>query len=99
MTDAGFRLSRTALREVAGIVTYLHSAAKASAADKVETFLFRAFNNLASGRAVGHKRSDLTDKKVLFYMADPYAIVFQKSAGVVNIVHVIHASRDLKKLL
>ena len=96
---AGYKLSRNAILEVADIVGYLHREVGSSVADKTEKRLFAAFSDLAEGRALGHRRTELTERNVLFHFADPYLIVFRKTAQTIYIVHVIHGSRDMKRLL
>jgi plasmid stabilization system protein ParE len=95
----GYKLSRNALREVAEIVGYLHRESGSSVADKIERRLFAAFSDLAQGRALGHRRSELTARDVLFYFTDPYLVVFRKTRQTTYVVHVVHGSRDLKQLL
>ena len=94
-----YKLSRNAIREVADIVGYLHREAGSSVADKTEKRLFAAFSDLAEGRALGHRRTELTERNVLFHFADPHLIVFRKTRQTVYVVHVIHGSRDLKRIL
>jgi plasmid stabilization system protein ParE len=96
---ARYKLARTAINEVAEIIGYLHRETDPALADKTEKTLFTAFNDLAEGRVVGHRRTELTDRKVLFHLARPYLIVFRKAGEMIIIVHVIHGSRDLKRLL
>ncbi len=95
----GFRLSRTAIREVADIIGYIHREAGSESADKIERRLFAAFRDLVEGRALGHRRRDLTERDLFFYFADAYAIVFRKTRQTTYIVHVIHGSRDLKRIV
>jgi len=94
-----YQLSRTAVKEVADIIGYLHSEAGHTVANKTEKRLFAAFSDLAEGRAFGHRRTDLTDRNVLFHFADPYQIIFRMTRQITYVVHVIHGSRDLKRIL
>jgi plasmid stabilization system protein ParE len=94
-----YKLSRTAINEVAEIIGYLHRETDPAVADKMEKKLFAAFNDLSTGHVVGHRRIELTDRNVLFHLARPYLIVFRKSGETIFVVHVIHGSRDLKRLL
>ena len=86
------------MRDVAEIVTYLQREVSATAASKTEDQLFAAFGQIAHLPGLGHQRTDLTDKKVLFQTSPPYLIVFRRSRTCVSIVHVVHGSRDLKRL-
>jgi plasmid stabilization system protein ParE len=49
---------------------------------------------------LGHKRQDLTSLPVLLFRAFPYPyLVIYRLANPLEIVGVLHAKRDLKKLL
>ncbi len=84
---------------MADIVGYAHREAGSSSADKIEKRLFAAFSDLVEERALGHRRRDITERDVFFYFADAYAIVFRKTRQITYVVHVIHGSRDLKRIL
>lgn len=96
---SGFRLTAPALRDVAEIITYHHRNSLPNVAGDLESLLFRAFNNLASSPAMGHKRSDLTDRNVLFHYERPYCIVFRRTERGTQILRVVHEARDLRKLI
>ena len=70
-----------------------------SVADKSEARLCCTFRDLSGSRALGHRRTELTERNALFHFADPHLVVFRKSGQTIFIVHVVHGSRDLKRLL
>jgi plasmid stabilization system protein ParE len=47
----------------------------------------------------GHRRSDLTDVKVRFFSVYSYLIVYQPETKPLQIVTILHARRDVGKLL
>jgi len=47
---------------------------------------------------MGHKRSDLTHRNVLFWRLHSYLIIYRSSQPL-RIVRIIHAKRDVKRLL
>lgn len=47
---------------------------------------------------MGHKRLDLTQRDVLFWLVHPYLIIYRGSKPL-RIVRVVHAKRNVKKLL
>lgn len=47
---------------------------------------------------MGHKREDLTHRHVLFWALYSYLIIYRNSQPL-RIVRIIHAKRDVKKLL
>jgi len=95
----GYRLSRTALKEVGKIISGLHANVSPEAATLMETQLFSAFADLGRLPALGHPRPDLTSKRLLFHNSKPYMIAFRRQAERAMIVRVVHGSRDLSKLL
>ena len=48
--------------------------------------------------AKGHRRSDLTNRNVLFFSVYQYMIVYRR-AEPVEIVAVLHGKRDLRRVL
>jgi len=96
---AGFRLTVKALQDVAEIVTYLHREVSPTVANNAELKLFAVFNDLAELQAIGHRRTELTSKNLLFQAAKPYVIVFRRLKGNVEVTRVFHGSRDIKSLL
>jgi plasmid stabilization system protein ParE len=47
---------------------------------------------------IGHKRQDLTSRDVLFWTLHSYLIIYRNSKPL-RVARVIHAKRDVKKLL
>jgi plasmid stabilization system protein ParE len=94
-----FRLTGSALRDVAEIIAYQHSHHSTSAADDMESRLFQAFRDLAESPHMGHRRSDLTPKDVMFHYAQPYFILFRRMKTRTQVLRVAHESRDLRKFL
>jgi len=95
----GYRLSKTALKEVGKIISGLHADVSLDVATAMERQLFSAFADLGRLPGIGHPRPDLTPKRLLFYQSRPYMIVFRRQAGRAMIARVVHGSRDLKRLL
>lgn len=88
-----------ALRDVAEIITYRHTHRGASAADQMEAYLFQVFRELSESPHLGHRRSDLTPKDVMFHYAEPYFILFRRTKTRTQVLRVAHESRDLRKFL
>ena len=68
------------------------------AADRLLEEFYRTFRKLADVPGMGHKREDLTQRDVLFWALYSYLIVYRNSQPL-RIVRIIHAKRDVKKLL
>lgn len=92
-----FGLARRALLDLQGIWDYIADDSVV-AADRVITDLHRAFRQLAQMPGIGHKRRDLTIRGVLFWPVHSYLVIYT-DATPISIVRVIHASRDVRKLL
>lgn len=95
---SGYRLSKTALREVGKIISDLHADVSTEVATSMESQLFSAFAVLGRFPKIGHPRPDLTSKRLLFYNSKPYMIAFRIETGRAMIVRVVHGARDLSKL-
>ena len=65
------------------------------AADRVESDILETCRKLASHPELGHKRSDLTSRPVLFYtVRATYLIVFDPDSAPLQILRILHGSRD-----
>ncbi|MGA7558773.1 MAG: type II toxin-antitoxin system RelE/ParE family toxin [Terriglobales bacterium] len=77
---------------------YLLGEAGLAVADRIQDELVDAFEGLAGVPGKGHKRSDLTNRDVLFFSVYQYMIVYRR-AGLVEIVAVLHGKRDVRRVL
>jgi plasmid stabilization system protein ParE len=77
---------------------YLLGEAGLAIANRIQSELVDAFEGLADVPGKGHKRTDLTSWDVLFFNVYQYMIVYRRAA-LVEIVAVLHAKRDVKRLL
>ncbi|MEX2301706.1 MAG: type II toxin-antitoxin system RelE/ParE family toxin [Bryobacterales bacterium] len=95
-----YLVSPQAEQDVFEIWQYLANQASVDFANRVESELFDAFALLARNPGLGHKREDLTAFPVLFFRAFPYQyMVIYRAETPLQIVGVLHARRDMKKLL
>jgi plasmid stabilization system protein ParE len=67
-------------------------------ADRVEGEILEVFASLADTPGKGHRRPDLTRRKVLFYTLYAYMVVYRVHA-LLEIVAVLHGKRNVKRLL
>jgi plasmid stabilization system protein ParE len=59
-----------------------------------------AFRKLARDPGIGHKRQDLVDDRpVLFWAVRDYLIVYKAQSKPLEIVTIIHGSRDISAVL
>jgi plasmid stabilization system protein ParE len=69
------------------------------AADRVLDALESAMVNLTKNPGMGHWREELADKSHRFWLVYSYLIVYRHEAIPLQIVRVLHASRDVQTLL
>jgi toxin ParE1/3/4 len=77
---------------------YLLVEAGLDTADRIQAELVDAFEGLAETPGKGHRRSDLTNRDVLFFRVYQYMIVYRR-AETVEIVGVLHGKRNVKRIL
>jgi plasmid stabilization system protein ParE len=93
-------LSPEAEEDIFKIWSYLANEVNVAFADQIESKLFDSFALLSRSPGLGHKRQDLTSFPVLFYRAFPYQyMIIYRSKTPLEIVALLHAKRNLKKIL
>lgn len=88
------RLSLAAAADLEGIVDYLVMEAGRANAHSLLSDLVSAFDLLATSPWIGHVRPDLIENEVRFWIVHRYLIAYVASSEVVDIVRVLHGSRD-----
>ncbi len=58
-----------------------------------------AFRRFAQNPGLGHYREDLADKRHRFAMVYSYLMVYRRETKPLQIIRVLHASRDVQALL
>jgi toxin ParE1/3/4 len=92
-----FRLSRRAGEDIAEIHAYIASD-NSAAADRLVCEFFDLFKLLARNSAMGELRDDLRkDLRIMSHSS--YAVCFKPISEGVEIVTVLHSSRDIHLLL
>jgi plasmid stabilization system protein ParE len=72
------------------------------AADRVEVAIFRACNLLTHSPLAGSTRTDLTSLPLRFWIVRPYSnylIVYDPRRQPLQVIRILHASRDLPSVL
>ena len=69
------------------------------AAERVIDQFFETFEQLAAWPKTGHVRTDLTSKNVRFWPVGSYLVVYRDHPDGVQIVAVLHGSRDVPSVL
>jgi plasmid stabilization system protein ParE len=92
-------LAPQAARDLVAIWRYLNKEAGQETANRVEGVIREKFVQLASFPGAGHQRSDLTDAPVRFFLVYSYLIVYRPETNPIEIVTILHGSRDLAAIL
>lgn len=93
-----FRISPRAAADLQEIWNYIAEDNEA-AADRVEVEFHELFRALARTPRIGHTREDLTEDPVLFFALRSYLVVYRPSPKGVEIVALVHGSRDVRRVL
>jgi plasmid stabilization system protein ParE len=96
---SGYRLTGEAIGDLEAITQTIAEREGWDRSMNVEQELFDAFDRLAINPGIGHRRSDLTRLPVFFYAIEPFLIVHDRDHDPLRIIAVIHASRNVRKLL
>jgi len=93
-------LARSAQRDLVLIPDYYLEEAGYRVARRMLAELVAAFRFLAATPGAGHKREDLAGSRpVLFWPVRDYLIVYKPGGKPLQILAILHASRDIPTLL
>jgi plasmid stabilization system protein ParE len=93
-----FVLTPRAKQDVNDIWDYI-AADNIGAADRVLDALDNAIARVARNPGIGHWREELTDKRHRFFLVYSYLIVYRHETRPLQIIRVLHASRDVQSIL
>ena len=94
-----YRISRDAKTDLLQIWNHLAETASFAVADKVINNLYVGMDKVAKRPGFGHRRTDLTELPVKFYLVSPYLVVFADEEKPIGIVRVLHSARDIPSIL
>jgi len=94
-----YLLTDEAKQDLADIRRYLVSEAGASVAKSTLTKIRDAFAFLSRTPGAGHVREDLTSDALKFWSVFSYLIVYDPNMRPLQIMRVIHGSREVSALL
>ena len=94
-----FQLAEDAIFDIDAIWLYLLEKEGVETADRVVTELFKTFYKLADIPNSGHRRADLTSRKVLFYRVFSYLVIYQPGSNPLQILGVLHGKRNVARIL
>lgn len=93
-----FVLTPLARRDLEGIWDYL-TADDRRIAERVLGRIEAAIRKLAQTPGMGHFRQDLADRRHRFFLVYSYLIIYRPDTQPLEIIRVLHASRDVRDLL
>jgi antitoxin ParD1/3/4/toxin ParE1/3/4 len=92
-------LAPQAARDLVEIWRYIKKESSQKTADRVESVIRSKFAYLADFPHGGHWRRDLTAAEVRFLAVYSYLIVYRPETKPLQIVAILHAHRDVAKIL
>ena len=93
-----FVLSSEARSDLKEIQNYI-AEDSTEAARRVLAGIRNAIRELARMPRMGHRRTDLTKKDVLFWPTGPYLIIYRVEHSILQVVVVLHGRRNVRRLL
>jgi antitoxin ParD1/3/4/toxin ParE1/3/4 len=93
-----FVLTPLARRDLEEIWDYL-AAENRRAAERVFKRIEASIGKLARTPGIGHFREDLADHRHRFFQVYSYLIVYRPGTQPLEIIRILHASRDVRDLL
>ena len=93
-----FVLTPLARRDLEEIWDYL-ALDNQPAAERVLDRIEATIKELAKTPGMGHLREDLADRRHRFFLVYSYLIVYRPETRPLQIIRVLHASRDVRALL
>ena len=98
MTRSLFSLSPQASADIDGIWDYIASE-NPNAADRVRERIYDSLLSLGRRPYIGHTRSEVTTRPLLFFPALSYLIIYDPAPHPIAILRVLHGARDVASLL
>ena len=93
-----YRLTPSAQGDVDRIVSFV-AEDDVEAALRVHDALEQAFRYLAEMPAIGHTRTDLTQRPVKFWSVYSYLVVYDPASSPLTVIGVLHGARDVEDIL
>jgi plasmid stabilization system protein ParE len=91
-----FILHEKALKDVNDIWDYVADLAGELVADRLAAKIHDDCRMLARLPGVGHVRSDLTRRQMLFWTSGPFHIIYHPETMPLEVGRIIHTARDIK---
>lgn len=93
------QLTEDAIVDIDAIWLFLLEKDGVGTADRIVTELFKSFYKLAEIPNVGHRRPDLTSRRVLFYKVFSYLVIYVPGSQPLQILGILHGKRNVARIL
>jgi len=95
---SGYVLTPEANADLLGMWFYIAQDSE-EIADRVHGEFYDTFEVLARMPGLGHRRSDYTNAKVLFFPLYSYLITYRPGTDPLQILAVVHGAREVERVL
>src|ERR1035437_868919 len=99
MSRPAYELTATARLDLLQIWNYLADEASLEVADQLLRDIESGIELLVESPGLGHTRSDLTRRRLLFHGVGSYLIIYRPRHTPLHVVRVLHGARDVKRIL
>lgn len=99
MSRTAYKLLAAARSDLLEVWNYLAGRASLAVADRVAREIEKAIQRLVKNPGHGHFGPDLTDRDVRFFRVFSYLIVYRADLDALHVIRVLHAARDVHRIL
>ena len=99
MSKRRYELTAAARLDLLQIWNYLAEHESTDLADKIAGDIEDAIERVERSPNLGHQRTDLTDRDLLFFLIHSYFVIYRPAISPLRVTRVLHTSRDIKRLL
>src|SRR5467141_3105779 len=96
---ARYVLAPEAALDLVQIWRHLKEQSSIAIADRVEKAIRKKLVFLAGNPGAGHRRKNLTDEAVKFFLVYSYLIVYRPDTKPLQVVSILHGRRDVEQIL
>ena len=94
-----YEVSAAARLDLLQIWNYLAERSSLDLATRIVRDIQRAIEAVARKPSLGHPRSDLTTRPVMFYRVHSWLIIYVRNRSPLYVLRVLHSARDIKRIL
>jgi plasmid stabilization system protein ParE len=92
-----YRISRRADKDIEEICDFI-ARDNLDAANRLDERIHQTIKSLAEFPGMGHTRSDVEDRRYLFWSVGNYVIAYRIERKSLVVVRIVHGARDFRRL-